>query len=293
MAAAELERPKAQWKAVSVWLRNRPLIFLVGAAGIVVHLLVALTGPIWAPYPYDETLVGRPYEAPSRQHLLGTDNLGRDVFSRVVYGERIVLRVALSATGVALGIGTTLGLLMAYMRGWVDAVVMRVMEIILSVPPLILALIILGALGSELRWIVLVMIFLYIPRVAMIMRGAALDVITEDFVTAAKLRGESALSIAVRELLPNVMETVFVELSIRTGFAVMFVGALSFLGFGATPPSPAWGLMINEGREYISAAPWAVLAPSIAMASLVITLSFFTEGLSLPGGRRTQSRIGR
>jgi peptide/nickel transport system permease protein len=182
---------------------------------------------------------------------------------------------------------------MAYMRGWVDAVVMRVMEIILSVPPLILALIILGALGSELRWIVLVMIFLYIPRVAMIMRGAALDVITEDFVTAAKLRGESALSIAVRELLPNVMETVFVELSIRTGFAVMFVGALSFLGFGATPPSPAWGLMINEGREYISAAPWAVLAPSIAMASLVITLSFFTEGLSLPGGRRTQSRIGR
>jgi peptide/nickel transport system permease protein len=113
-----------------------------------------------------------------------------------------------------------------------------------------------------------------------VVRAATLDVVTEDFVTAAKLRGESALSVAIRELLPNVLACVLVEFSLRTGYAVLFIGGLGFLGFGAAPPTPEWGLMINEGRQYISSAPWSVLGPSLAISSLVIALSFFTEGLS-------------
>ncbi len=280
MGAARLERAKPRLRGVLVWLRDQPPMFLVAGGVLVAHLLVALTGPIWAPYPYDKSLVGRPYEAPSREHLLGTDKLGRDVFSRVVYGERIALSLAFAATGLAVAIGTPLGLLMGYMRGWMDVVVMRATEIILSFPPLIVALVILGGLGSEPWLVVLVMAFLYFPRVATIIRAATLDVVTEDFVTAAKLRGESALSIAIRELLPNVMGLMLVEFSLRTGFAVLFIGGLGFLGFGATPPTPEWGLMINQGREYVSSAPWSVLGPSIAIASLVIALSFFTEGIS-------------
>jgi len=258
---------------------SRSPVFLIATALLIVHFLVALTGPLWVPYEATEMLVGKTYEPPSARHLMGTDNFGRDIFSRVILGERVVLSLALSSAFIAVVFGAAIGILLAYLLGWVDLLAMRVIEIIISIPPLILALLVLGALSPSYILIVLTVAFFYIPRVATVIRAATLDVVTEDFVTIARLRGESAWSIAARELLPNVMISVFVEFSLRTGYAVLFIGGLSFLGFGAPPPSPEWGLMINEGRSYLSAAPWSVLGPSLALASLVIAVSLFTEGL--------------
>jgi peptide/nickel transport system permease protein len=261
------------------FLRRQSLAFLIAGGVLVLHVGIALTGPLWAPYSPTELLVGGTFDSPSLQHLLGTDNFGRDVFSRVVHGERVVLALALTSAGLAVVVGSAVGIVVAYVRGWVDETVMRVVEILITVPPLVLALLILGGVGSSYPVVVATVAFFFSVRVATVVRSAALDIVTEDFVTAAKLRGESAWSIARRELLPNVMTSVLVEFSLRTGYAVLFISALSFLGFGAAPPTPEWGLLINEGRSYISSAPWLVWAPSVALASLVIALSLFTEGI--------------
>ena len=261
-------------------LRDYPPVFLIAGTILIIHLFVALTGPLWQPFSYNEMMVGGLYEPPTTEHFLGTDNLGRDVFSRVVYGERVVVVLATSATLLSVGFGTLIGLLVGYLQGWVDQVVMRIVDIMLSIPPLIGALLVVGCLGSSPTLLVCTVALFYIPRVVNVIRGAALEVVTEDYVTIARLRGESAVSVAMRELLPNILSCVLVELSLRTGYAVIFIGGLGFLGFGVAPPVPEWGLMINEGREFISTAPWAVLGPSIAISSLVIALSFFTEGLS-------------
>ncbi|MBA3375094.1 MAG: ABC transporter permease [Actinobacteria bacterium] len=262
------------------WLRRQRLAFLIAAGILLLHVGVALTGPVWAPYPPDELLVGDPFKSPSREHLFGTDNFGRDVFSRVVYGERTVLSLSLTAAGLAVVAGSALGLLMAYVRGWLDEVVMRGVDVVLTIPPLILSLLILGGVGASYPVIIATVAFFFAARVATVIRAAALDVVSEDFVTAARLRGESAASIARRELLPNVTSSMLVEFSLRTGYSVLFIAGLSFLGFGSAPPTPDWGLMINEGRSYISSSPWLVLGPSLALASLVVALSLFTDGIS-------------
>jgi peptide/nickel transport system permease protein len=263
-----------------------PPVARIAAAVLLIYIAVALTGPLWAPFRPAEMLVGDPFEPPSATHLFGTDNLGRDVFSRVVYGSRPVLAMAVSATGLAVIIGAVIGLLLAYRRGWVDEVGMRAFDILMSIPPLVLALLLISALGSDSVLVVLTVAFLFAPRVARVVRAATLAIVTEDYVTIAVTRGESAIGIALRELLPNVAGTVFVEFSIRTGYAIVFIGALGFLGFGAPPPAPEWGLMINEGYSNINASFWPVMAPAVSMAVLVIAVNLFTEGLSRLIGQR-------
>ncbi len=264
---------------LSALRRQRPT-FLAAGGVLVVHLVVAVTGPWWAPYAPRELLVGEPFSGPSIRHWFGTDNLGRDVFSRVVHGERIVLVQALSASGIAIVVGSAIGIVLAYKRAWTDEIAMRGVDILLSIPPLILTLLILGSIGSSNAVIIVTVAFFFTWRVTVTIRAAALGVVTEDFVTKAQLRGESAISVAVREILPNVTPSVLVEFSLRTGYAVFFIGSLSFLGFAAAPPSPEWGLMINEGRQFLSVAKWMVLGPSLALASLVVALSLFTEVVS-------------
>jgi peptide/nickel transport system permease protein len=247
---------------------------------LLVYIVVAATGPLWAPYGPAEVLVGPAFDPPSAAHLFGTDNLGRDIFSRVVFGSRAVLIMAAASTGLAVVVGAALGLLLAYLRGWVDEIGMRLIDILMSIPPLVLALLLISALGNDSLLVVLTVTFLFAPRVVRIVRAAALAIVTEDYVAAAVTRGESAVGIALRELLPNVLGTVFVEFSIRCGYAIVFIGALGFLGFGAPPPAPEWGLMINEGYSNINASFWPVLAPAGTMAVLVIALNLFTEGLA-------------
>lgn len=280
MAATSPDAPRVRGTWFVAVLRRQSLMFFLALAVLVLHVLVAITGPWLAPFSPTELSVGDTFQGPTLRHWFGTDNLGRDVFSRVLHGERIVLVQALSASLLAIVVGSAVGIVLALRHGWVDDVGMRAVDVLLSIPPLILTLLILGTIGSNNLVIILTVAFFFSWRVAVTIRAAALGVVTEDFVTKARLRGESAMSVAVREILPNVIGSVLVEFSLRTGYAVFFIGSLSFLGFAAAPPSPEWGLMINEGRQFLSTAQWMVLGPSLALASLVVALSLVTEGVS-------------
>jgi peptide/nickel transport system permease protein len=168
----------------------------------------------------------------------------------------------------------------AYVQGGFDDVLMRVVDVLLSIPPLILALLVVNSLGYSATLLVCTLAFFYTPRVARVVRAATLGVVMEDFVAAAKARGESSWSIAARELFPNVVGVVFVEFAVRTAYAVTFIGSMGFLGFGPPAPAPEWGRMVNESREFIATAPWVTVAPAVAIASLVVALNVFTDGVA-------------
>jgi peptide/nickel transport system permease protein len=277
MSTISVARPRGLVKNVAGRILSNRVSVLLAAGILFLHLVVAATGPLWASHDPVQMLAGDPYASPSAGHLLGTDNFGRDVFSRLVAGERLLLGQAIAAAAIAVAIGSALGTLAAYARGWIDALLMRCVELALSVPSLILSMLLLTAVGSSRLAVVAVVAALFVAPVATVIRGAALGVVAEDFVLAAQLRGERRFTIVVREIIPNVLPSVFVEFSLRSGFAAILIGALGFLGFGAAPPTPDWGLMISEGRSYLSAAPWSVLAPSLALGSLVVALSLLTE----------------
>jgi peptide/nickel transport system permease protein len=267
--------PRQRWRT-----RRRATRFMVACTVLALHAAVALTGPLWAPYASDQILTAEPYSSPSLAHPLGTDNFGRDVFSRLVHGEWMMLGEALLAAVLAVAIGSAVAILIADAGGLADTLVMRATELVISIPSIILSMLVLSAVGSSHVVVVATVALLFTSPVITVVRGAALEVVKLEYVTSARLRGEGPWSIAVREVLPNVLPTVAVELSLRTGFAAILIGGLGFLGFGARPPSPDWGLMINEGRAYLSATPWPVLGPSLALCSLVVALSLFTEGLA-------------
>lgn len=251
-----------------------------GAAIILLYVFVAVTGGWWAPYGASQILTGEPFAGASLQHPFGTDNLGRDVFSRVVLGTRPVLAMTFSATVLAVLAGGLIGVVLGYLRNWLDELGMRIIDILISIPTLVLALLIISAVGNSLWLVVVTVAFLFTPRVARVARAATLGVVTNDYVAAALARGESTLSICLREILPNISGTMLVEFSIRSAFAIIFIGSLGFLGFGAPPPTPEWGLMINEARANAVNSLWPVLAPAGAMAVLVIGINLFADSLS-------------
>ena len=257
-----------------------PPNLIFGGIILLIYVLVALTSDLWAPYPASQLMAGHPHSPPSWQHLFGTDQLGRDVFSRVVIGTRIDLTLALSATAIGVLLGGLIGLTTGYVGGWLDNIVMRIFDAIISIPPLILSLLILSSFGTSYILLVVSIGIVYCPRVSRTARAAALSVVAEDFITAARARGESILSIVFQEILPNAAGPLMVEFAIRSGFAVITIGSLGFLGFGVHPPTPEWGLMISESRDAIFAAPWTVIMPALVMLVLVLALNLTTEGLA-------------
>jgi peptide/nickel transport system permease protein len=266
-----------------------PQSFRIGLIVLLVHLIVAITGPFWAPYGFSQMGAGIPLSGMSWAHPFGIDQLGRDVFSRVVHGSHIVILLSLSGTAIGLLVGAVLGLLSGYLGGWFDNLLQRLLEALISIPFLVLALITIASAGPELSGnpilVVLVVALVYAPRIARIARAAAMDIATRDFVTVARLRGESAWSVMRRELLPNATGVLLVEFALRAGYAPVLVGSLGFLGFGLRPPTPEWGLMISENRALIIITPITVLGPGLALASLVVGLNLFTEGLARILGR--------
>lgn len=275
--------------------RAWPLTLVVGGIIVALHLLLALVGPFLAPFPAAELATGIPMSGSSLANPFGVDQLGRDVFSRVLYGAPIVL--LLSAIGTALGlvIGSLVGLFSAYVGGIMDNIIQRLTEALISIPFIILALLAIAAAGPELGGspvlISLVIALVYVPRVARMARSAALDIVGREFVLAARLQGEPTRSIVFRELLPNATGVLLVEFALRAGYAPVLVGALGFLGFGLRPPTPEWGLMIAENREMILIAPITVVGPGLALASLVIGLNLFTDGLARSLGRTGEARL--
>jgi peptide/nickel transport system permease protein len=266
-----------------------PQSFRIGLVILLVHLVIAATGPLWAPYGFSQMGAGMPLSGMSWAHPFGIDQLGRDVFSRVVHGSHIVILLSLSGTALGLLVGAVLGLLSGYLGGWFDNLLQRLLEALISIPFLVLALIAIASAGPELSGnpvlVVLVVALVYAPRIARIARAAAMDIATRDYVTVARLRGESAWSVMRRELLPNATGVLLVEFALRAGYAPVLVGSLGFLGFGLRPPTPEWGLMISENRALIIITPITVLGPGLALASLVVGLNLFTEGLARILGR--------
>ncbi len=270
------------------WART-PNSFRIGTVVLAIHLVIAATGPFWAPYGYAQMGAGMPLSGMSWAHPFGIDQLGRDVFSRVVHGAHIVILLSLSGTGFGLVVGAIVGRLSGSIGGWLDNLLQRLLEALISIPFLVLALLAMAAAGPEIAGnpglVILVVALVYAPRLARMARAAALDIATRDFVTVARLRGESAWSVMRRELLPNATGVLLVEFALRAGYAPVLIGSLGFLGFGVRPPTPEWGLMISENRALLIVSPITVLGPGLALASLVVGLNLFTEGLARILGR--------
>jgi peptide/nickel transport system permease protein len=289
MSTETLSAPPSRWTGLLPLWRQTPLSFRIGLIILVIHLVVAATGPFWAPYGFSQMGTGRPLSGMDWAHPFGVDQLGRDIFSRVIHGSHIVILLSLSGTLLGLVVGAVLGLLSGYIGGWIDEILQRLLEALISIPFLVLALIAIAAAGTELSGnpvlIVLVVALVYAPRIARIARSVAVDIATRDYVTVARLRGESAWSVMRRELLPNATSVLLVEFALRAGYAPVLIGSLGFLGFGLRPPTPEWGLMISENRALIMITPVTVLGPGLALASLVVGLNLFTEGLARILGR--------
>jgi peptide/nickel transport system permease protein len=271
------------------FLRRTPTSFRIGAFILLVHLVIAVTGPFWAPYGYAQMGAGIPLSGMSWAHPFGIDQLSRDIFSRVDHGSHIVIQHSLSGTALGLVIGAIVGLLSGYIGGWFDDILQRFIEALISIPFLVLALLAMAAAGPEIAGnpvlVILVVALVYAPRIARMARAAAIDIATRDYVTVARLRGESPWSVMRRELLPNATSVLLVEFALRAGYAPVLIGSLGFLGFGLRPPTPEWGLMISENRALLMVSPVTVLGPGLTLASLVVGLNLFTEGFARILGR--------
>jgi peptide/nickel transport system permease protein len=277
------DRPLQSLTAFGKWLQKlisdilSSKIATIGVGIILFWIFVAIFAPLIAPYSPTE-LVGDRLQAPSPEHWLGTDNLGRDVMSRVIWGTRVVLLLAPLSVFLGILIGAPLGLISGYLGGRIDTVIMRVTDIMLSFPTLLIYILIITTFGSSAIIVVISVAIGVVPSITRIVRSLVMDERTRDYVSAARLRGEKLSYILYREILPNASGPIIVDTCIRVGYAVMAVGALGFLGLGIPPPTPDWGGMINEGRDWIFLQPWVVLAPAIALSSLVIGLNMIADG---------------
>jgi peptide/nickel transport system permease protein len=264
-------------------LAQRPLS-LIGLAITLLFLLMAVFGPTLAPYPFDEFVrdssgtVARRI-SPSPQFWFGTDKLGRDIYSRVLWGARDIIGLAGLATALAVAAGTTVGLALGYVGGWVDEVVSRFFDSLLSIPAMVLALAALATLGASASAIVLVIVLLYTPIVARVIRSATIGLRGAGYVEIARLRGESTAYILFREILPGVLPALAVEAALRFSYAIFLTASLGFLGLGVQPPSPDWGRMVYEARLDYARAPWGLWFPAGAIALLVISVNLTADGL--------------
>jgi peptide/nickel transport system permease protein len=250
----------------------------VGLAIVSFWILVAILAPFIAPYGPND-LVGHSLESPSSTSLLGTDDLGRDVLSRVVWGARVVLILAPMAVLIAEGAGALIGLFTGYIGGWVDDVIMRINDALISFPAILLYLLIIAALGPSKTNVVIAIALASIPGIARIVRGVVLDLRTRSFILAARLRGERVWYTLLVELLPNARGPVIVDATLRIAYAAFAIGTLGFLGLGTPPPDPDWGGMVNQGVKWLSISAWMTAAPAIALASLVIGLNLLADSL--------------
>ena len=251
----------------------------VGLLIIAVTVVVSILAPLITPYDPIATDAQNSLAGASWQHWLGTDQYGRDVLSRTIEGGRFALLVSVLATTVAVAIGTLIGAIAAYYGRWVDGGITRVLDAILAVPAVLALLLIVSVFGNSLWVLVLAISVVYIPAVARVVRGATFPVLTAGYVTAARARGERSLAVVTREVLPNILDTVLVEFAMRASWVVLLVSTLSFLGFGVNPPTPDWGLMIQENRSALTVAPAGTLAPIVALSLLVVGLNLAADGL--------------
>jgi peptide/nickel transport system permease protein len=279
-------------------LANRLAVFGLIFVGVVV--LGALLAPLLAPSAPETMDATARLAPPSLAHPFGTDDFGRDLLSRVLYGARISLQVGLIAIAVSTLLGLVVGLVAGYARGWVDSVVMRVMDVVMAFPSVLLALFIMAALGSSLRNVVIAVSAAYIPFFARITRGQVLTLVETPFVEASRAAGASHVRLVVRHVFPNVIPLLIVQATTNLAFAVLAESSLSYLGLGTQPPDPSWGRMLTEARPWMNKAPWLSIFPGLALMALVIGSNLLGDGLRdaldprLRGSTRARRRrVGR
>jgi peptide/nickel transport system permease protein len=287
LAGGYSARP-ATWRLYWRRLRKRPAA-LVGTVVFCFFLFLAVFGPWVAPYDYQAQSAALRLHTPTLSHPFGTDQFGRDILSRVMVGARDIFLIGGMGTLIAALLGTGIGLLSGYLGGVADEIIMRFLDVLLSFPTLLLALVLLSTVGPSNANLVFVVAALYTPMVARVVRSMVLDLKNKEFVESARVRGETRAYVLFREILPNSLPPLLVEASMRFSYSIFLVASLGFLGLGVQPPSPDWGLQINEAQNFFQIAPWVLLFPAGAIALLVVSTSLMSDGLRqvmLPGGGR-------
>lgn len=252
----------------------------IGLTLVVAHLVLALISPLIVPYDYKAMNSALMLSGPDSAHWLGTDHVGRDVLTRVLLGGREALLVTGVATPIAVTWGGLVGIYFGLIGGRIDEVMMRVVDAFLSLPWILKMLVLIVTFGTGIEVLIPTLAFFYGIPVIRIARAATHDVVARDFVSAARARGHGRMTIIRRELLPNVLDTLMVEGAMRWSWMLLAFSSLSFLGFGVSPPTPDWGLMIADARGFMSFAPWGVLGPVIALSSLIIGINLTADALA-------------
>lgn len=286
--SSTITRPDAQGAPATARPRRKPSLLrralkskstVVGLVMALAVLVIAFAGPYVTPHSPTE-FVAPPFSPTGVGGVFGTDNLGRDVLSRFLAGGQTLMILAILATAIGVGLGAAVGVVAAYRRGWLDEALMRTGDVALAFPQIVLALLFLSIIGPKL-WLLVLMVGLgHLPRVARVVRGAAMGVVERDFVKAAESVGIPRWRIMVGEIVPNVSSTLAVEFGLRLTYSIGLVAGLSFLGLGLQPPTPDWGLMINENRIALTLSPWSVTLPVIAIAVLTVGTNLVTDGLA-------------
>ena len=270
-------------------MKNIPISAMIGLFFTALYFLMAIFAPLLAPYGMAE-IVGDVWEPRSAEHLLGTDNIGRDLLSRMIYGGRTTIFIATAATVLSFVTGSVLGFFAAVAGGWVDQVLSRFVDLIMSIPTLIFALVVLSVMPVTVPVLIVVMGLLDSTRVYRLARAVAVDIGVMDYVEAARLRGEKMKWIIFREILPNALSPLVAEMGLRFIFMVLFVSTLSFLGLGVQPPEADWGGIVKENKDGIVYGIPAALLPAFAIATLAISVNLVADWVlnrttSLKGGR--------
>ncbi len=252
----------------------------VGLSLIIVLVVLAIVSPrLISQEAANQVNVQNRFAAPSTEHPFGTDNFGRDTLSRTLLGVRISLYVGLSSVAIASAVGVPLGGLAGYAGGTVDDAVMRTMDVLMSFPPILVAMTITAVIGPTLNNAILALGLVYIPYFARVTRSEAISVSQEEFVEAARALGERDSYILFREVLPNAAAPIIVQASISISFAILAAAGLSFLGLGAQPPTPSWGLMLQQAKQYLTQAPWMAIFPGLGIAVTVLGFNLFGDGI--------------
>jgi peptide/nickel transport system permease protein len=267
-----------------------------GITGLILLLLViavAFLGPVFAPYAVDQT-IGPPAQLPGPEAILGTDVLGRDVYSRLLYGGASVLLLGAAATILSYLIGLTIGLIAGFRRSWVDPVLMRSIDVLLAFPALLLLLVLITALGNSIPVLLLGTVLILLPSISRVVRTVTQEVSVRGYVEASVARGERTMSILIRDIMPNIAHVLVADIGIRFGYAILVIASVNYLGFGLQPPSADWGLSISLNQAIIGINPWAVLAPAAPLAALTIGVNLIGDAYSHGRSqRRSQKRKTR
>lgn len=269
---------------------------LEGKLGIAILLLFAFViafGPLLAPYGENEIAVGLPDSGPSAQFWLGTDTLGRDVLSRMLYGGRSVVVIPLLATLLAFLIGGTAGMISGYRGGKLGSVIDRTIDVLISLPYLLVILVVVTVLSTSAVVVIIAVALVFAPRIARVLRGATRQLAVREYVQAAQARGERSLVILWREIAPNMLPTVMVEFATRLTFAIIFVATLNFLGLGLQPPSANWAVMVAENKSAITVNPIEVIAPALAIGAVSLGVSLVADAITQSIGRTGRTDLSR